>query len=156
MPERARFLRGMTSWLGFPQIGVEYQRDVRFAGETNYSTRQMITLALDGITSFSNAPIRIVTSLGFVLVAFCACVLAWTIYVRLFTDDAVAGWTSLLAVVLLLGGMQFVALGIIGQYVARIFEEAKQRPLYLVSETVEGGAPSPVGAQTEPAALEQC
>jgi polyisoprenyl-phosphate glycosyltransferase len=155
MPERARFLRGMTSWLGFPQVGVEYQRDVRYAGETNYSTRQMVSLALDGITSFSNAPIRIVTSLGFVLVVFCAGVLAWTIYIRLFTDSAVAGWTSLLAVVLLLGGMQFVALGIIGQYVARIFEEAKQRPLYLVSETVEREASSAAATRAGPAPVEQ-
>jgi len=139
MPERARFLRGMTSWVGFRQTAVPYEREARYAGKTNYSRRRMIAFALDAITSFSTAPIRIVTSLGFVLVIFCAGVLAWTVYVKLFTDTAVAGWTSLLAVVLLLGGMQFVALGIIGQYVARIFEEAKQRPLYLVSESVDGG-----------------
>ena len=112
----------------------------------------MITLALDAITSFSTAPIRVVTSLGFVLVLFCAGVLAWTVYVKLFTDTAVAGWTSLLAVVLLLGGMQFVALGIIGQYVARIFEEAKQRPLYLVSERIDGVAPDAAQASPVPAA----
>jgi glycosyltransferase involved in cell wall biosynthesis len=144
MPERARFLRGMTSWVGFPQAGVSYRRDARYAGTTNYPTRRMITLGLDAITSFSTAPIRVVTSLGFVLVFFCAGVLAWTVYVKLFTDTAVAGWTSLLAVVLLLGGMQLVALGIIGQYVARIFEEAKQRPVYLVEETVDAsGEPRP-------------
>jgi dolichol-phosphate mannosyltransferase len=137
MPERARFLRGMTSWVGFRQAGVSYRRDARYAGTTNYPTRRMITLGLDAITSFSTAPIRVVTSLGFVLVVFCAGVLAWTVYVKLFTDTAVAGWTSLLAVVLLLGGMQLVALGIIGQYVARIFEESKQRPVYLVEETVD-------------------
>lgn len=147
MPERARFLRGMTSWVGFRQVAVPYQREARYAGKTNYSRRRMIAFALDAITSFSTAPIRIVTSLGFVLVIFCAAVLAWTVYVKLFTDTAVAGWTSLLAVVLLLGGMQFVALGIIGQYVARIFEEAKQRPLYLVSERVNGGAAAADTAQ---------
>jgi dolichol-phosphate mannosyltransferase len=153
MPERARFLRGMTSWVGFRQVAVEYEREARYAGKTNYSRRRMITLALDAITSFSTAPIRVVTSLGFVLVLFCVGVLAWTVYVRLFTDTAVAGWTSLLAVVLLLGGMQFVALGVIGQYVARIFEEAKQRPLYLVSERIRGGvAPDAAPADQAPAA----
>jgi dolichol-phosphate mannosyltransferase len=152
MPERARFLRGMTSWVGFRQVAVEYEREARYAGKTNYSRRRMIAFALDAITSFSTAPIRIVTTLGFVLVIFCAGVLGWTVYVKLFTDTAVAGWTSLLAVVLLLGGMQFVALGIIGQYVARIFEEAKQRPLYLVSERVDGGAMLDDTEATVPAA----
>jgi polyisoprenyl-phosphate glycosyltransferase len=140
MPERARFLRGMTSWVGFRQAGVSYQRDARYAGTTNYPTRRMITLGLDAITSFSTAPIRVVTTLGFLLVIFCAGVLAWTVYIKLFTDTAVTGWTSLLAVVLLLGGMQLVALGIIGQYVARIFEESKQRPVYLVEETVDASS----------------
>lgn len=139
MPERARFLRGMTSWLGFPQAGVQYERDARYAGKTKYPTRRMISFALDAVTSFSTTPIRIVTGLGFVLVAFCAVVLGWTVYIKVFTNTAVAGWTSLLIVVLLLGGMQLVSLGIIGQYVGRIFEEAKQRPLFVVGETVEGG-----------------
>ena len=143
MPERARFLRGMTSWLGFPQAGVQYERDARYAGETKYPTRRMIGFALDAVTSFSTTPIRIVTGLGFVLVAFCAVVLSWVIYIKVFTNTAVAGWTSLLIVVLLLGGMQLVSLGIIGQYVGRIFEEAKQRPLFVVGETVEGGTACP-------------
>ena len=139
MPERARFLRGMTSWVGFRQAGVPYQRDARYAGETKYPTRRMIRFALDAITSFSTTPIRLVTGVGFVVVAFCVGVLAWAVYIKFFTDTAVAGWTSVLIVVLLLGGMQLVAFGVIGQYVARIFEEAKQRPLYLVEESVEGG-----------------
>jgi dolichol-phosphate mannosyltransferase len=139
MPERARFLRGMTSWLGFPQAGVQYERDARYAGKTKYPTRRMISFALDAMTSFSTTPIRIVTGLGFLLVGFCVVVLGWTVYIKLFTDTAVQGWTSLLIVVLLLGGMQLVSLGIIGQYVGRIFEEAKQRPLFVVGETVEGG-----------------
>ena len=143
MPERARFLRGMTSWLGFPQVGVQYERDARYAGETKYPTRRMIGFALDAVTSFSTTPIRIVTGLGFLLVAFCAVVLGWTVYIKLFTSTAVQGWTSVLGVVLLLGGVQLVSLGIIGQYVGRIFEEAKQRPLYLVGEIVEGGSVSP-------------
>jgi dolichol-phosphate mannosyltransferase len=142
MPERARFLRGMTSWLGFPQTGVQYERDARHAGATKYPTRRMISFALDAMTSFSTTPIRVVTGLGFVLVAFCAVVLSWTVYIKVFTNSAVAGWTSLLIVVLLLGGMQLVSLGIIGQYIGRIFEEAKQRPLFVVGEIVEGGTAS--------------
>jgi dolichol-phosphate mannosyltransferase len=142
MPERARFLRGMTSWLGFPQTGVQYERDARHAGATKYPTRRMISFALDAMTSFSTTPIRVVTGLGFLLVAFCAVVLGWTVYIKVFTSTAVAGWTSLLIVVLLLGGMQLVSLGIIGQYIGRIFEEAKQRPLFVVGEIVEGGTAS--------------
>src|SRR5438105_2251783 len=135
MPERARFLRGMTSWVGFRQTGVAYRRDARFAGETKFPTRRMIRFALDAITSFSTTPIKVVTCIGALLVVFCVGVLIWAIYVKYFTDKAIQGWTSVLIVLLLLGGMQLVALGVIGQYVARIFEEAKQRPLYLVQET---------------------
>ena len=138
MPERARFLRGMTSWIGFRQTGVEYSRDPRFAGTSKYPPRKLLRLALDGITSFSTVPIRLVAWLGFALVVFCVIVLGWAMYERLFTSTVPQGWTSLLVVVLLLGGVQLLSLGIIGQYVARIFEEAKQRPLYLVSERVEG------------------
>jgi polyisoprenyl-phosphate glycosyltransferase len=137
MPERARFLRGMTSWVGFRQIGVEYRRDPRYAGESKYPPRKLLRLALDGIVSFSTVPIRLVAWLGFALVAFCLVVLGWTLYTRFFTHAAPQGWTSLLVVVLLLGGVQLLSLGIIGQYVARIFDEVKERPLYLVAELFE-------------------
>jgi dolichol-phosphate mannosyltransferase len=137
MPERARFLRGMTSWVGFRQTGVTYARDARFAGESQYPPRKLLKLALDGITSFSTVPIRLVAWIGFLVVVVCLGVLAWALYTYFFTDAAPQGWTSLLVAVLLLGGVQLLSLGIIGQYVARVFEEAKQRPLYLVAETVE-------------------
>jgi polyisoprenyl-phosphate glycosyltransferase len=137
MPERARFLRGMTSWVGFRQTGVEYRRDPRHAGTSKYPPHKLLRLALDGITSFSTVPIRLVTWLGFTLVVFCLGVLAWTLYTRFFTHDAPTGWTSLLVVVLLLGGVQLLSLGIIGQYIARIFDEVKQRPLYIVAEVVQ-------------------
>jgi polyisoprenyl-phosphate glycosyltransferase len=137
MPERARFLRGMTSWIGFRQTGVQYTREARYAGESKYPPRKLLRLALDGITSFSTAPIKLVTALGFALVVFCVGVLAWTLYVRFFTAHHPQGWTSVIAVVLLLGGVQLLSLGVIGQYVARIFDETKQRPLYLVDEVVE-------------------
>jgi glycosyltransferase involved in cell wall biosynthesis len=137
MPERARFLRGMTSWIGFRQTGVPYTREARFAGESKYPPRKLIRLALDGITSFSTAPIKLVTAIGFALVVFCVGVLVWTLYVRFFTSHHPQGWTSVIAVVLLLDGVQLLSLGVIGQYVARIFDETKQRPLYLVDEVVE-------------------
>jgi polyisoprenyl-phosphate glycosyltransferase len=139
MPERARFLRGMTSWIGFRQTGVPYSRDARHAGTSKYSLTRQLRLAFDGIASFSTAPIKAVTALGFALVVFCIAVLAWTLYTRFFTSDSVQGWTSVIAVVLLLGGVQLLSLGVIGQYVARIFDETKQRPLYLVEDVVEGG-----------------
>jgi len=137
MPERARFLRGMTSWIGYRQTGVPYRREARYAGESKYPARKLVRLAFDGITSFSTAPIKLVTAIGFALVVFCVGVLAWTLYVRFFTNNHPQGWTSVIAVVLLLGGVQLLSLGVIGQYVARIFDETKQRPLYLVDEVVE-------------------
>jgi dolichol-phosphate mannosyltransferase len=139
MPERARYLRGMTSWIGFRQTGVSYRRDPRFAGASKYPLGKLIRLAADGITSFSIAPIRLLTRLGVAMLVFCAGVLGWTLYTRFFTHNAPQGWTSLLAVVLLLGGMQMLGIGIVGQYIARIFEETKQRPLYFVAETIEAG-----------------
>jgi polyisoprenyl-phosphate glycosyltransferase len=139
MPERARYLRGMTSWIGFPQTGVSYRRDPRFAGDSKYPFPKLVRLASDGIASFSTAPIKLLTRVGFVMIIFCGGVLAWTLYTRFFTNNAPQGWTSVLAVVLLLGGVQLLGMGIVGQYIARIFEETKQRPLYLVSEVVERG-----------------
>jgi dolichol-phosphate mannosyltransferase len=118
---------------------VPYRRDARHAGTSKYPFGKLWRLASDGITSFSVAPIRLVTRVGYVMLVFCAGVLAWTLYTRFFTDNAPQGWTSLLAVVLLLGGMQMLGIGIVGQYIARIFEETKQRPLYFVAETVERG-----------------
>lgn len=137
MPERARFLRGMTSWIGFRQTGVTYTREARHAGESKYPPSKLVRLAFDGITSFSTAPIKLVTAIGFALVVFCVGVLGWTLYVRFFTSHHPQGWTSVIAVVLLLGGVQLLSLGVIGQYVARIFDETKQRPVYLVEEVVE-------------------
>jgi dolichol-phosphate mannosyltransferase len=137
MPERARFIRGMTSWIGFRQAGVPYRREARGAGETKYPVRRMLHFATDAITSFSTTPIRFVTAIGSISVVFCLGYLGWTLYVRLFTDSAVQGWASVIVLVLLLGGLQLVSLGIIGSYVGRIFEEVKQRPLYLVEEVVE-------------------
>jgi polyisoprenyl-phosphate glycosyltransferase len=137
MPERARYLRGMSSWIGFRQSQVEYTRDARRAGQTKYPLRRMLHFAGDAVTSFSATPIRFVAGLGFASVALCLVALAWSLYVRLFTDQTVAGWTSVMVLVLFLGGVQLLSLGIIGQYVGRIFDEVKGRPLYFVDEVVE-------------------
>jgi dolichol-phosphate mannosyltransferase len=137
MPERARYIRGMASWIGFHQTAVSYARDPRGSGRTKYPLRKLVHLGADGILSFSTVPLKLVSILGGILVVFCSAVLAWSLYSRLFTSHYPAGWTSVIAVVLLLGGVQLLSLGVIGQYVARIFDEAKGRPLYLVAETVE-------------------
>ena len=136
MPERARYLRGMSSWIGFRQAEVEYAREARHAGKTKYPIRRMLHFAEDAVTSFSATPIRLVAALGFASVALCLVALAWSLYIRIFTDDTVAGWTSVIVVVLFIGGVQLLSLGIIGQYVGRIFDEVKRRPLYFVDEVV--------------------
>jgi len=141
MPEQARFLRGMSSWIGFRQTGVPYERDARHAGETKYPTRKMVRFAVDAITSFSTTPLKLVGGVGFTLVVFFVGYLAYTIYRRFFTDATVPGWTTVIVLLLLIGGAQLVALGVIGQYIARIYDESKRRPLYVVSEVV-GGEPA--------------
>jgi polyisoprenyl-phosphate glycosyltransferase len=138
MPERARFIRGMTSWVGFRQTGIAYHRAPRFAGSTKYPTRRMIGFAADAITSFSTAPLRLVAAMGFVMVGFCSLYLGYALYKRFFTDDTVQGWTTVIVLLLLIGGAQLIGMGVIGQYVGRIYEEAKGRPLYFVSEVVGG------------------
>jgi dolichol-phosphate mannosyltransferase len=143
MPEQARFLRGMSSWIGFRQTGVAYERDARHAGETKYPTRKMVRFAIDAITSFSTTPLRIVGGVGFTLVGFFVVYLAYTIYRRFFTDATVPGWTTVIVLLLLIGGAQLIALGVIGQYIARIYDESKRRPLYVVSEVVGGDPAAP-------------
>jgi dolichol-phosphate mannosyltransferase len=144
MPERARYLRGMTSWVGFDQIGVEYDRAPRATGSTKYPLRRMLWFATDGLASFSTVPLRLLSWIGFWLVMLCAVYLGYILYKRLFTDDTVAGWASAVGVVVLIGGVQLLSLGMIGQYVARIYDEVKQRPLYVVSERV--GFDDPAGS----------
>jgi hypothetical protein len=100
----------------------------------------MIRFATDAITSFSSSPLRIVAGMGFALVGFCAAYLGYTLYKQFFTDDTVEGWTSVIVLLLLIGGAQLIGLGVIGQYVGRIYDEAKGRPLYVVSEVVDSAS----------------
>ena len=132
--ERNRFIRGLAGWIGFPQTSVPFVRDVRHAGETKYSLKQMVRFAFNGIISFSLVPLQLAGYLGFVVSATSFFYMAYAIWLKLFTDRVVLGWTSVMVAVLFLGGVQLVSLGIIGEYLGRIYEEVKQRPLYIVGE----------------------
>ncbi len=138
MPERARFVRGMVSWLGFRQTGVTFTREARYAGETKYPLRKMLAFAADGLVSFSTLPLRLATTLGFLMALASLVYLASAVVARLGLAMTVPGWTSIIAVVALIGSAQLICLGIIGEYVGRIYDEVKARPLYLVS-TIEQG-----------------
>jgi glycosyltransferase involved in cell wall biosynthesis len=131
MRERSRFLRGMTVWVGYTQTAVPYKRDARYAGETKYSLGRMLRLSFDAMTSFSHAPLQMATALGFLF--SCLAFLAIPVIIVLKALDAyLPGFSTITIVILLLGGIQLIAIGIIGEYVARIYDEVKGRPLYLV------------------------
>jgi glycosyltransferase involved in cell wall biosynthesis len=140
MPEHRPFLRGMFAWVGFDQTGVTYARAARPAGATKYPLRKMVAFALDGITSFSTAPLRLVLKAGFAVSALSFALGVATIVFKLAGLDLVPGWASILTVLAFLGGIQLTVLGVIGEYVGRIHEEVKRRPLYLIRETVGIGA----------------
>ncbi len=137
MPERHRLLRGMGSWIGFRQRGIHYARHARFAGTTKYPLRKMINLALDGIASFSIVPLRLVTAAGFIVASLSCIGILYTLFVRLFTHSWVRGWAMLFIGILFLGGIQMISLGIVGEYIGRIYTESKQRPLYLTRAVLE-------------------
>jgi polyisoprenyl-phosphate glycosyltransferase len=151
MPERDRFLRGMVSWAGFRQIGLPYRRAPRFAGETKYSVGKMVRFAFDGIVSFSVKPLRLSTLMGFVSAGLALLAILYALGMRLFTQRWVTGWTALIIAILFLGGAQLISLGIIGEYVGRLYGEAKRRPLYLIRETLGIGLPMPGYPRLEPA-----
>ena len=141
MRERARFLRGMSVWVGFTQSAVRYERDPRFAGETKFSTRKMVRFSFDAITSFSNTPLQVATLLGFTfaLIAFIGIPLAVLMKIL---GLYVSGIATVLLAVLLLGGVQLIAIGIIGEYIGRVYDEVKRRPLYIVRDRVNMAAPA--------------
>lgn len=137
MKERHRFLRGMVPWVGFRQIGVEYKREPRFAGESKFgSVRQMLPFAINAITSFSHFPLQLATYLGFFIAIMSGVAIIAVILLRLLTNSqAFLGQATTLVMVLFLGGVQLISLGIIGEYLGRIYDEVKSRPLYLIQET---------------------
>ncbi len=132
--ERNRYVRGIISWLGFRQTGVEFVRDGRFAGETKYPLKKMLKFAFDAITSFSYKPLKLATYLGFILSLFSFIYLLEVLYERLFTHNTIQGWASTLAVNLFFNGIILMILGVVGGYIGRIYDEAKGRPLYIVRE----------------------
>jgi dolichol-phosphate mannosyltransferase len=135
MPEHNKFLRGQISWIGFKQTYVEYNRNVRQAGSTGYTYKKMIRLALDGITSFSNFPLKVASICGFVVSGIAFIVMIYALYSRYIIKDYVEGWTSTIISVLFLGGIQLISIGIIGEYISRLSENARNRPLYIINET---------------------
>ncbi|HEY8000648.1 MAG: glycosyltransferase family 2 protein [Vicinamibacteria bacterium] len=146
MRERDRFLRGMTVWVGFRQTSVTYERDPRFAGETKYTLRRMLRFGLDAISSFSNVPLQAATVLGFVFSAVAFLAIPVAIGFRI-AGEFVPGIATVLLAVLLLGGIQLITVGIIGEYLGRVYDEVKRRPLYIVSESGEAEAPPPSPAE---------
>ena len=142
MPEQARFIRGMVAWVGFRQVPITYDRAERLAGETKYPFTRMMRLALDAITGFSTAPLRFASHVGLALVGVSMLMAAY-ILVGWFRGNTVPGWTSLMLVVVMLGAAQMFVLGMIGEYLGRLYMEAKRRPLYLVADVIgpAGGSP---------------
>jgi dolichol-phosphate mannosyltransferase len=137
LPERNRFIRGLVSWIGFPQIAVMYERRARQAGETKFPVRKMTRFALDGITSFSYFPLRLATWAGFGVSIFAFLYIVVVLVLKA-TGVSWLGYTSLMASILFLGGVQLLMIGIMGEYLARIFDEVKRRPLYLVGDRTDG------------------
>ncbi len=131
-----RFVRGMVAWIGFKQTEVVYDRPGRFAGETKYPLRKMVRFAVDGITSFSILPLRFSTYLGMLTSLGSVGVIAYALLSKYFYHQAVPGWTALMVAVTIFASVQLLMIGILGEYVGRIYEEVKRRPLYVVSETV--------------------
>jgi dolichol-phosphate mannosyltransferase len=135
MPERHKFLRGQIAWIGFRQSFVIYERDERNAGTTGYTYQKMLRFALDGITAFSDFPLKIVTWFGFFVSFITFLVILFAIYSRFILKDFVQGWTSLMISVLFIGGVQMIAIGIIGEYLSRMNTDIRKRPLYIVKES---------------------
>jgi glycosyltransferase involved in cell wall biosynthesis len=133
MPERNRFIAGMTIWVGFKQGSVEYDRDPRFAGATKMSVWRLTRFAIDGITSFSDVPLRFATYLGLLVSSVSALYLLRALYQKFFTTIPPLGYTSLFVAVMFLGGIQMMILGVIGEYLARVYQETKQRPIYIAA-----------------------
>lgn len=134
--EKDRFVRGLISWIGFRQTGIHYARDKRYAGSTKYPFGKMLTFALDGITSFSSLPLKLATWLGY-LSSGLAFLYTISVFVQKALGYTVQGWATIMVGVLFIGGVQLICIGIVGEYVGRIFNEIKQRPLYIIEDQYE-------------------
>jgi dolichol-phosphate mannosyltransferase len=134
--ETHRFVRGMVAWVGFKQTEVLYDRPGRFAGETKYPLRKMVSFAIDGITSFSVLPLRFATYMGMVMILASVGVIVWALVAKYVLHQFVQGWTGIMIVVAVFASVQLLMIGILGEYIGRIYEEVKRRPLYIVGDTV--------------------
>jgi glycosyltransferase involved in cell wall biosynthesis len=139
MPEESRFIRGMRSWIGYEQIGVEYERDERQAGESKYSLKLLMNLAFNGIFNFSEYPIKFVTRLGMLIMTFSGFYFIHDLFKKLIYNSTPEGFTALLFTIIAFGGIQLFAIGLIGEYVLRIFFQVKKRPLFIIKERIAEG-----------------
>ena len=146
--ERHRFIRGLVSWVGFKQTGIEYDRAERFSGSSKYPVSKMLKFAIDGITAFSEIPLRLATWFGFIVSAVAFFVALYEVGLRVFTGYNLPGYTSTIFAILFLGGVQLITIGILGEYVGRVYDEIKGRPLYLVAENVGRGLDAGVAASS--------
>jgi dolichol-phosphate mannosyltransferase len=139
LPEQARFIRGMVAWIGFKQVPIAYDRDERFAGETKYPLKKMVRFALDALTGFSSAPLKLASLAGLVLSALSLILILYIAYAWI-AGRIIPGWTSLMLVVVILGAVQMFVLALMGEYIGRLYNEAKRRPLYIVQEVAGDAA----------------
>jgi polyisoprenyl-phosphate glycosyltransferase len=138
MPERQRYLRGLRAWVGFKQVGVDVQRKARAAGRPKYTTWKLMQLALDGICSFSTVPLRAAALTGFIAIVAACAFSIYAVYMRIASGTVPVGFTASLIITTLLSGVQLLFLGVIGEYLGRVYAEAKGRPTYVVAEIVGG------------------
>ena len=139
MPEQSRYLRGMRAWVGFKQIGYEYDRDERQAGETKYSWSKLFELAFNGIFNFSDFPVKFITRLGFFTVVFSLIYFTYNIYRRIYYNDVPQGFTATILAIILFSGVQLISLGLIGEYVLRIYNQVRNRPLFVIDKLIQDG-----------------
>ena len=148
LPERARYLSGLRAWVGFKQIGVEFARDERYDSRPRMSLTRLVKLAFDAIFGFSRLPLRISIWVGAFVSLAALAVGTWVLYERMFTENAISGWASTIVSINFIGGAILLTLGVIGEYVGRIYEEVKRRPLYVLQEVVGFETPPPAGPTT--------
>jgi len=137
LPEKSRYIRGLVSWVGFKQVPLEYEREERFAGVTKYPFRKMLTFAMDAITSFSYKPLKLATMIGFLISLLSFLYIIYVIYQVFFTDRTITGWASTIAAILFTQGIVLMILGLMGEYIGRIYTEIQNRPNYIIQEIIE-------------------
>jgi dolichol-phosphate mannosyltransferase len=152
MPEQARFIRGMVAWIGFKQVPFAYDRAERLAGETKYPLAKMVRFAFDALTGFSSAPLKLASHIGIGLSVGSVLLILYIAYAWL-SGMSIQGWTSLMLIVVIIGAVQMFVLGLMGEYIGRLYNESKRRPLYIVQEVAGGDARDPrLGYVADPTA----